>query len=180
MLFGDLIDLPAKGPGVFLENAGAFLGGEQRQGERPALAAQFQITAQKDEGGPGEANVAGDLLGPEEQSAPALRRPVGPRCAGFSARETLPEWETDEPDNGEGEDQQRPFAGRPMRWGQCHGFAFQIPGTIAPPRCGDNLARGVLFQVWGANEGLSRVANHLATRFLAKSVKSTGEEDAAS
>ncbi len=72
-----LFDLALEQAGVFRQDADAHLGRQQAETEGAALAAHVEVALAEDEAGPDEAAVGGDLFGPEQELAEALRRPLG-------------------------------------------------------------------------------------------------------
>src|SRR5439155_16467803 len=86
------------------------------------LPARFQESAGENEQRPEETAVTRDLFRPQEQARPAFGRPAGPRGC-IVAAESLPQWKTDEPHEGDGHHQEGPFAGGALRGRQCHGGA---------------------------------------------------------
>src|SRR5207245_1894223 len=113
----ELFHPPLQRPGVLRQDAYAFIGRQQPQAEGTPLPQDLQIPAEQDEHGPGEGKIAGDLLRPQQQPAEALRRPPRPQVAAgnFAAGRPLPERHTNGRDEGQSQNQQRPFAGLSLR-----------------------------------------------------------------
>ena len=115
-----LFDLALEQAGVFRQDADADVGGQEAEVEGAALAAHFEVALAEDEAGPDEAAVGGDLFGPEEELAEALRRPLGrPFAAGCGGRQ-LPQRDADGEDQRHGQHQPGPFTVGAVGGGVCH------------------------------------------------------------
>src|SRR5262249_7551043 len=80
-----LLTLALQRPGVFGEDAGTFLGGEEAGMEGFSLPAGLGEAAEEDQGAPGEANVASDLFRPQQHAL----GPIGLRFPGRPLKGTL-------------------------------------------------------------------------------------------
>ena len=115
------------------------------------------------EDGPDAAAVAGDLFGAQEEASPPFGVPTRELAQRVSFRQqALCEGEADETDQRDGEQEQRPFAGRPLSGGQghgeihygsakrCHRYVRRFPYVR---RNHPSLARCVRLSRWTAAQG---------------------------